>query len=78
MHKDGGCCRDEVKVVKLKTSHVISQIAALDLSLPADQIIHTDFLLTSFRNYTQDFITVAHGPPISDQDVYLRNRVFRI
>ncbi|MFL5810000.1 MAG: HYC_CC_PP family protein [Flavisolibacter sp.] len=78
MHKDGHCCRDEVKIVKLETSHFASEVSMPDFSIAPIEIIHTEFLFTPFRNYTENFITVDHGPPLSDQDSYIRNRVFRI
>jgi hypothetical protein len=78
MHKDGGCCRDDVKVVKLQTSHMASQLISSEFSLPAAQIITTEFLLSPFRNYTETFKAVDHGPPLSEQDTYINNRVFRI
>ena len=78
MHKDGHCCRDEVKIVKLESSHFASEVSMPAHSLVSPGIIHTEFLLAPFRNYTENFITVEHGPPLSDQDCYVRNRVFRI
>ncbi|MGZ5190578.1 MAG: HYC_CC_PP family protein [Flavisolibacter sp.] len=78
MHKDDGCCRDEVKVVKLKTFHVVSQVSNIDLSLPEITVLHSDFLLTSLQNSNKHFPTLDHGPPIVNEDVYLRNCVFKI
>jgi hypothetical protein len=78
MHKNGGCCRDVVKVVKLETSHIVSQIASTDFSILPAQSINTEFLLTPFENSTEYVPSVDHGPPLTDQDVYVRNCVFRI
>ena len=78
MHKDGGCCRDEVKVVKLQTSHIAAQAVVQETSLVVVEIIDTEFFLTPFRNYTTEFIRIDHGPPLSEQDTYISNRVFRI
>ena len=78
MHNDDGCCREEVKVVKLKTSHVISQVSGIDLSLVELPVVHSDLFLTSLQNSLRQFPTLDNGPPIADQDIYLRNCVFRL
>lgn len=78
MHKDGGCCKDEVMVVKLQTSHIASPAILADFSPAVTQTINTEFLLTPFRNYTVTTNSIAHSPPLSEQDTYLTNRVFRI
>jgi hypothetical protein len=78
MHKSKGCCRDVVKVVKLETSHVASQIVSRDFSVPSVQSINTEFLITPLENSTGYFPSIDHGPPLSDQDVHLKNCVFRI
>jgi hypothetical protein len=78
MHKDGGCCKDEVMVVKLQSSHLASSQILVDFSLPAVQTINTEFLLAPFRNYTIATHSIAHSPPLSEQDTYLTNCVFRI
>jgi hypothetical protein len=78
MHKDGGCCKDEVMVVKLQSSHLASQNIIGDFSVAADQAIQTEFLVTPFRNYTIATPTIAHSPPLSEQDTYLTICVFRI
>lgn len=78
MHKDGGCCKDEVMMVKLETSHLASQINTPDFSIPLVQLIYTEFLFTPFSNYTQTKATIAHSPPLSKQHVYIKNCVFRI
>ena len=78
MHEDDGCCRSEVKVVKLKTSHVISQVPNIDLSLVELPVINSDLFLSSLPNTSRQFPITDHGPPIADNEVYLRNCVFRI
>jgi hypothetical protein len=78
MHKTDGCCREEVKVIKLSTSHVISQVPTIDLSLAEIPVIYSDFFFTSLQKPSRQFPTLDHGPPIADQEIYLRNCVFRI
>ena len=78
MHKDGNCCKDEVMVVKLQTTHLASPNILGDFSLATVQIINTEFLVAPFRNYTIVTHSTTHSPPLSEQDTYLTNRVFRI
>lgn len=79
MHKNGGCCRDDVKVVKLQTSHLASQIITDKIFTPVTaQAIITEFLFTPLKNFSFKENSTAHSPPLSEQDSYLQNRVFRI
>ncbi len=78
MHKDGNCCRDDVKMVKLQTIHLVSKAIAPDFDLPALVAAVPQFLTTPFYNFTQTHRAVAHAPPLSKQDTYLQIRVFRI
>lgn len=80
MHKsDNGCCRDEIKVVKLSVVHTAPATLNADFALPAVAEIHTDFLVTPFYNFIQEDRPVSHGPPLlHDQQIYLQNCVFRL
>ena len=78
MHNADGCCREEVKVIKLSTSHIISQVSNIDMSLVEIPVAYSDLFFTSLQNTSRQFPTLDHGPPIADEDVYLRNCVFRI
>lgn len=78
MQKDGKCCRDDVKIVKLQTTHLVAKTISPDFSLPVAIITPTEFLVSPFYNFTQISRGVEHGPPLSEQDTYLQNRVFRI
>jgi hypothetical protein len=78
MQKDGNCCRDDVKIVKLQTTHLASKAIAPDFSLPVPVIAVAEYFASSFFNFTQTNRTVAHSPPLSQQDTYLQNCVFRI
>lgn len=78
MQKDGNCCRDDVKIVKLQTTHLASQVMAPDFSLSVPVITVADYFVSSFFNFTQTNRTVAHSPPLSHQDTYIQNCVFRI
>ena len=78
MHKDGHCCRDDVKVVKLQVLHTISQIAVPLFSLSPAHVVTATFIVSPFYNFTKTNDAIAHSPPLSEQDTYLQNCVFRI
>lgn len=78
MHKDGGCCRDDVRMVKLQTFHVKASSADPVLPSPAAQTVPTNFLLAPFENVPSSSLPVFHGPPPDGQETYIQNRVFRI
>lgn len=73
-----GCCKDEVKVVKLKVDHTFAKYVTADFSISLPENITANHLFApSFKEITTEE-PVAHGPPLSSQDTYLRNCVFRI
>ena len=80
IHKSGGCCRDEVKIIKMETdqkaaSHIVCELPALDdlAYLPSQ------FIATSFINVKESRHYQNHSPPLlTEQDTYLQNCVFRI
>lgn len=78
MHKNGGCCRDDVKVVKLQTSHLASEIKTSFFAVPLLMTVNREFLLAPFKNFSSATNSIAHSPPLSGQSIYLENRVFRI
>ena len=78
MEKDGKCCRDDVKIVKLQSTHLLSPVAQPPFSTPAAIPLTTGFLLSPFHNFEQVVYTVIHGPPLNGQHTYLENCVFRI
>lgn len=73
-----GCCKDEVKVVKLNVDQTIAKLVSADFSLPAVAVTCTNFLFTPLINEQKLTEPSTHGPPLSEQDIYLQNRVFRI
>jgi hypothetical protein len=78
MHKDGGCCKDEVVMVKLETIHRAPAGIQPFLSLPIVRSVETGFLLTAFENFPRTNQRISHSPPLNEQYTYLENRVFRI
>ena len=73
-----GCCKDEVKLLKIQADQLVSQLVNADFSLQAIPVAHTLFLFTPLYSKIEKTEPFAHGPPLSKQDTYLQNRVFRI
>lgn len=73
-----GCCKDEVKVVKMNVDQVLAQLVTVNLSLPVLFSNTTEYPFVPLFNKIEKAEPVAHGPPLSEQDTYLQNRVFRI
>ncbi len=75
-----GCCKTEVKVVKIEDAQQKS--VAADVFFPltvAVPVSHLNLLLASFYTTQLSVASPAHAPPpLSEQDTYLRNCVFRI
>ena len=78
--KSHGCCRDEVKIIKMDvdqkaTSNIVFELPAIDAigQLPSEFIAASSYNIDETRHYQN------HSPPLlTDQDTYLLNRVFRI
>jgi hypothetical protein len=73
-----GCCKDEVKVVKLKVDHTLAKLLTADFSISLPAVLTAHYLFTPYLAKIATEEPVAHGPPLSEQDTYLLNRVFRI
>jgi hypothetical protein len=72
------CCKDEVKVVKVQADQLHSKLVKADFSLQVIGSAATPYLFTPLFTTIANPVPVAHGPPLSQQDTYLRNCVFRI
>jgi hypothetical protein len=79
-HESNGCCRDEVKLVKLEQDQ--NKIPVTIFELPAIEplsIVSSAFLVSSYYYIDEDRHFHNHSPPLlSAQDIYLQNGVFRI
>lgn len=74
-----GCCKDEIKVLKLQISHTTPQVLTAGPSfIPSLPLVPVNFLVPPLFTSTEKASSVAHSPPLSLQDTYLRNCVFRI
>jgi hypothetical protein len=74
-----GCCRDEVKIVKLSLDQAFAKQVHQAFALPAVPVAHTEFLLAPLFQTISSSIEVAYPPPlISEADTWLQNSVFRL
>lgn len=75
-----GCCRDDIKVVKLDQDERPLVLTSYDIpSLEPIEVIPSVFILTPFENIDEQRHYHNHSPPLlSMQDTYLHNNVFRI
>jgi len=73
-----GCCKDDVKLVKMQVDQSFAKIAvpdfSLDLAVPQAQ----EFYFVSYHRSPEEKHPLANGPPLSKQDTYLQNCVFRL
>jgi hypothetical protein len=72
------CCREELAFVKLQVNHLASTAHFELAAIPAIVAAQTTFFYPFVTTDTHLKIPVAHSPPVSDQDCYIRNCVFRI
>ncbi len=79
-HESDGCCRNEVKVLKLQQDQ--NKFTVESYEIPSLEIVVTtpsDFIVASFQNSYKQRHFHNHSPPLlSEQDTYLQNNVFRI
>ncbi len=74
---DMGCCNDEVKIYKILDDQ---QTAAINFKLEVPGILIESIPAwnESPASITHELFTNNHSPPLSKQDIYLQNCVFRI
>ena len=79
-HEYEGCCRDEVKLVKLDQDQNKVVVHAPGIPELAPQVaIISDFIASPFVQVVSKRHFHNHSPPLlSGQDTYLQNGVFRI
>jgi hypothetical protein len=77
-HDSSGCCRDELKVVKLEQN----KVAFVTIEIPSIREVISNpsgFIISSFQHIYEQRHFHNHSPPLlSEQDTYLQNNVFRI
>jgi hypothetical protein len=80
MHKEdsNACCNDEIKIFKIQDDQqsptVYFKFAAQDAMITT----LPDFYKITYTNSTHQLFLKNHSPPLSYQDTYLQNCVFRI
>lgn len=79
-HGSKGCCREDVKFVKLQVDQQVSTDPDFDLySTQVSINTPSEFIVAAFENFDRPSHFLNHSPPlISKQDTYLLNNVFRI
>ena len=74
-----GCCRDEVKTVKLQQDLSQAKYMVVQFSMPVIIAEVSEHLTAPFLNFSTSILPDDTGPPIlSEQDTYLQNCVFRL
>lgn len=79
-HESNGCCRDEVKLLKLAQDQNKLTVESFELpSLEIPVSTPSAFIVALFQNTDVQRHFHNHSPPLlSSQDIYLQNNVFRI
>jgi hypothetical protein len=80
MHKAHGCCRDEVKIVKMEDDQKVSPLVSFELP-PLEQlpVLTSEFITPSSYTVPEQNDYQNHSPPLlTGPDTYLQNCVFRI
>lgn len=74
-----GCCREEVKVIKLEQDQQLAKLLMPSLTLVPVELPLSQHLALPFQNFVQARVLHFPDPPLrSSQPVYLSNRVFLI
>lgn len=75
-----GCCRDEIKIVKLQEDQKASSELSFDFKSFQPVIVQaSEYFSSQFDNINEHTSHNNHSPPLlSTLDIYLQNCVFRI
>lgn len=77
--KSKGCCRDELKIVKLQDDQKVQQFAFDFRSFEQPAVLPSDYIAVSFYDATEWLVNDDTSPPGSiSKNLYLQNCVFRI
>jgi hypothetical protein len=77
--KNSSCCHDEVKLIKLQQDTLTAKSTIFSFAMPELVLVTTAYILHPFTSYQSVNSLSLKGPPIlSDQEVYIRNCVFRL
>ena len=73
-----GCCKDDVKLVKMQVDQAFAKLLTADFSIGLEAISNSEYHLAPLTNSITEEYPLSHGPPLSEQDTYLQNCVFRL
>lgn len=74
-----GCCKEEVKILKLQDDQNKSQVSHSLKGVEVTVTIPSDFIVASIYKVERTSHLNDHSPPlITEEDTYLQNCVFRI
>jgi hypothetical protein len=74
-----GCCKEEVKVLKIQDDQNRAQLSYSIKSIDVPMIVPSGFIVASINNTDGIAYFDDHSPPLlTEQDIYLHNCVFRI
>lgn len=76
--KSKGCCKDDVKVVKKNIDQAFAKTISPDFSYTLVNALNNFNYLFAAKPELPFQPVFNHGPPLSKQDTYLQNCVFRI
>jgi len=80
MHKKeaNGCCRDEIKVVKLQQDTQLAKLLLPSVAVALPVLIPSLHFTAPFYNFTESGVLPAFQPPPLQEGLYIENCVFRI
>jgi hypothetical protein len=78
IEKNDGCCKEDVKLIKIKGDQPVAKMPVADFPLILPHTTPNTFLLSLFHNFSPSDHPIAHSPPLNEPDIYLQNRVFRL
>lgn len=79
MDNNNGCCRDEVKIVKLQDDQNVTYVSLSIQGIEVDIITPSEFIAARGFHTERSLHYNNHSPPfLNGQDTYLQNCVFRI
>ena len=78
LQKSHGCCKDDVRLVKMQAEHNFAKTISPDFAVSLPAVTFFDASSPSCVAATDLPYFFANGPPLDKQDTYLHNRVFRL
>ncbi|RYZ26676.1 MAG: hypothetical protein EOO10_14905 [Chitinophagaceae bacterium] len=78
IESSGGCCKDDVKMVKMQVDQSFAKTTTPNFTLLTALPVFYESYVTPYSDSHEENYPLAHGPPLSKQDTYLQNCVFRL